>query len=81
MTVTKLFVVKLQAYSVQHFQKMNSFTDFIFKNFAYFSVITILRTISDWQGSNAVLNYKEQTKGKKRKVIEAKTAKVLKECL
>ena len=60
---------------------MSSFTHFFFKNFAYFSGITILRNISEWQGSNAVLNHKEQMKDKKRKVIEAKTVKVLKECL
>ena len=56
----------LQAYSVQHFQKMNSFTDVFFKNFAYFFGITILRNISEWQGSNAVLNHKEQMKDEKK---------------
>ena len=33
------------------------------------------------QGSNAVFNHKEQIKDEKKKVIEAKTVKVLKECL
>ena len=42
-----LFVVKLQTYSVQHFQKMNSFTDVFFNNFAYFSGKTILRNTSE----------------------------------
>ena len=39
---------------------------FFFKNFVYFSGITILRNISEWQGSNAVLNYKEQMKDEKK---------------
>ena len=51
---------------MKHFQKMSSFTHFFFKNFAYFSGITILRNISEWQGSNAVLNHKEQIKDEKK---------------
>ena len=66
----------LQAYSVQHFQKMNSFTDVFFKNFAYFFGITILRNISEWQGSNAVLNHKEQMNDEKKgKLLKPKLSR------
>ena len=75
MTVKKFICSEAAGLQRATFPKNELFHGFFFKNFAYFSGITILRNISEWQGSNAVLNHKEQMKDEKRKVIEAKTVK------
>ena len=67
MTATKKFIYSdVAGLQRATFPKNELFTDVFFKNFAYFFGITILRNISEWQGSNAVLNHKEQMKDEKK---------------
>ena len=67
MTVTKFICSEVAGLQRATFPKNELFQGFFFfKNFVYFSGITILRNISEWQGSNAVLNYKKQMKDEKK---------------
>ena len=76
MTVAKFICTEVAGPQRATFPKNELFHGFFLKNFAYFSGITILRNISGWQGSNAVLNHKEQMKDEKKgKLLKSKPSR------
>ena len=65
MTVTKIICSEVAGLQRATFPKNELFHGFFFFS-RILPGITILRNISEWQGSNAVLNHKEQIKDEKK---------------
>ena len=67
MTATKKFICRdVAGQQRTTFPKNELFHGCFFQEFCLFFPITILRNISEWQGSNAVLNHKEQMNDEKK---------------